>query len=94
MALTFVWTHHALGRLSERGLKRESVERAVREMHPARATNSGAADWRIDASKMSVLYDHPVAGDTRKVLIVTAWPRRRKRRPHLRVLKPNNRELS
>jgi hypothetical protein len=94
MALALIWTSHALERLSERGLTRESVERTVRDLHPVRTANDGAADWRIDASKVSVLYDHPVAGDRHTVRIITAWPRRPRHRGHLRMINAKNRELS
>jgi hypothetical protein len=74
----FVWTFHALERLSERGLTREDVEQAVRDEHPIREANSGEADWRVDTGRMAVLYDYPDKDDINTIRIVTAWPKRRR----------------
>ena len=63
MALTLIWTVHALERLPERGLSRDEVERAVRRLHPLRQPNEGEADWRIDTGRFVVLYDHPDQDD-------------------------------
>jgi hypothetical protein len=82
----FEWTFHALERLTERGLTRELVERTVRERHQLREPNIGEADWRIDAGRFVVLYDHPDKGDMNAIRIVTAWSKRRKRRGHLRLV--------
>jgi hypothetical protein len=81
----FIWTFHALDRLPKRGLTREEVERAVRDGHPIRETNAGEADWRIDAGGIVVLYDHPDKDDINAIRIVTAWPKRRRRRRHLKL---------
>jgi hypothetical protein len=94
MALEFLWTSHALKRLSERGLTRRAAEQAVRDLHPLRVPNDGAADWRIDANRISVLYDHPVANKTNVVRIITAWPKRRERRRHLKPIGTDEGELS
>jgi hypothetical protein len=78
----FEWTVHAAERLPQRGLTRARVERAVQELHPIRETNLGAAEWRIDAGRFVVIYDHPDDGDLDAVRIVSVWSkRRRKRRP-------------
>jgi hypothetical protein len=80
------WTVHAEERLHQRGLTRARVERAVRELHPIHETNEGEAEWRIDAGRFVVLYDHPNREDIGAVRIVTVWPKRRPRRRHLRGL--------
>lgn len=89
MAFTLVWTAHALERLTERGLTRETVEQAVRDLHPTRETNAGEADRRIDAGRY-VLYDHPDGDDVDAIRIITAWPKRRKRRRHLKLISGEN----
>jgi hypothetical protein len=81
-----VWTVHALERLDERGLTRKMVEQAVREWHPAREPNEGEADWRIDTGRSFVLYDHPDGDNMDVVRIITAWPKRGKRRRHLKSI--------
>ena len=85
-AKRFIWTFHALERLHERGLTREMVEQTVRDGHPVPVANKGDADWRIDAARFVVLYDQPVDGDVNAIRIITAWPKRRKRRRHLRSI--------
>ena len=82
----FTWTFHAEDRLPQRGLTRVQVERAVRELHPLRETNDGEAEWRIDAGRFVVVYDHPAGGDIDAVRIVSAWAKRRRHRRHLRGL--------
>ena len=81
----FTWTIHAEERLPQRGLTRTRVERAVRDLHPIREINEGAAEWRIDAGSFVVIYDHPDHKDLDAVRIVSVWPKRRRRR-HLRGL--------
>ncbi|MGH8980757.1 MAG: hypothetical protein ACRDWE_07040 [Acidimicrobiales bacterium] len=81
----FTWTIHAEERLPQRGLTRARVERAVRELHPIRGSNEGEAEWRVDAGRFVVVYDHPVRSDIGVVRIVSVWPKRRRRR-HLRGL--------
>ncbi|HYM55786.1 MAG TPA: hypothetical protein VES97_10510 [Solirubrobacteraceae bacterium] len=76
----FTWTIHAEERLSQRGLTRARVERAVRELHPIRETNEGEAEWRIDAGNFVVVYDHPDSNDIDAVRIVSAWTKRRRRK--------------
>ena len=76
----FTWTTHAEERLRQRGLTRVRVERAVRELHPIRETNEGEAEWRVDEGRFVVLYDHPDCEDIGAVRIVSAWPKRRRRR--------------
>lgn len=83
---SFEWTFHALERLTERGLTRELVERVVRERHQLREPNMGKADWRIDAGRFVVFYDHPDKGDMNTIRIITVWSKRRKRRRHLRLV--------
>jgi hypothetical protein len=82
----FAWTVHALERLPQRGLTRKTVERAVNDLHPLRRPNDGDADWRIDAVGFVVLYVHPHEGDPHAARIVTVWPKRRRRRRHLRLV--------
>lgn len=82
----FTWTFHAEDRLPERGLTRVQVERAVRELHPLREINDEEAQWRIDAGRFVVVYDHPAGEDIHAVRIVSAWAKRRRRRRHLRGL--------
>jgi hypothetical protein len=79
----FTWTIHAEERLPQRGLTRALVERAVRELHPLRTTNEGAAEWRVDSGRFVVIYDHPDGQDAAAVRIVSVWPKRRR---HLRGL--------
>ena len=73
-------------RLPERGLTREMVERAVLERHAARESNVGEADWRVDAGHFLVLYDFPVGDKWNAIRIITAWPKRRKRRRNLKLI--------
>lgn len=82
------WTTHAEDRLSQRGLSRERVERAVRDLHPIREDNEGEAEWRVDAGSFVVVYAHPDYQDASTVRIVSVWPKRRerRRRRHLRGL--------
>jgi hypothetical protein len=82
----FIWTIHAEERLSQRGLTRVRVERAVRELHPIREANEGEAEWRVDASRFVVVYDHSHGKDIDAVRIISAWPKRRRHRRHLRRL--------
>ena len=82
----FTWTIHAEERLSQRGLTRIRVERAVRALHPIRETNKGDGEWRIDAGSFVVIYDLPHGEDIGAVRIISAWPKRRRRRRHLRGL--------
>lgn len=78
----FTWTIHAEERLPQRELVRAHIERAIRDLHPLRETNQGAAEWRVDAGRFVVIYDHPDDGDLDAVRIVSVWSkRRRKRRP-------------
>ena len=81
----FTWTIHAEERLPQRGLTRARVERAVRGLHPIREANEGEAEWRVDAGSFVVIYDHPDHRDAEAVRIVSAWPKRGRRR-HLRGL--------
>jgi hypothetical protein len=76
----FSWTIHAEERLPERGVTRDAVERAIREGHPIREPNDGEADWRIDAGRFVVVYDHPHRDDLDAVCIVSVWSKHRRRR--------------
>lgn len=80
------WTTHAEERLPQRGLTRARVERAVRTLHPTRETNEGEADWRVDAGRFVVVYDHPRGDDAGAIRIVSVWPKHRSRGRHLRGL--------
>jgi hypothetical protein len=83
MAMTierFKWTIHAEERLSQRGLSRARVEHAVQELHPIREANLGAAEWRVDAGRFVVIYDHPDNKDIDAVRIVSVWSKRWRRR--------------
>lgn len=82
----FIWTIHAEMRLPQRGLTRERVERSVRDLHPIREANAGEADWRVDAGRFVVVYDRHGSQDVNVVRIVSVWPKRRRRRRHLRGL--------
>ena len=82
----FIWTDHAEQRLSERGLARVEVERAIDDGHEAREANHGEADWRIygtraDGQDFAVIYDCPVGGDENAARIVSVWTVRRAGRP-------------
>ena len=76
----FKWTIHAEERLPQRELTRALVERAVRELHPLRKANHGAAEWRVDTGRFVVVYDHPDGGEIDAVRIVSVWSRRRRKR--------------
>jgi hypothetical protein len=76
----FIWTIHVEERLPERKVTREAVERAIREGHPIREPNDGEADWRVDASRFVVVYDHPYDDDIDAVCIVSVWSKHRRRR--------------
>jgi uncharacterized protein YjiS (DUF1127 family) len=76
--------------LPGRGLSRNEVEQAVRRLHLLRQPNDGDADWRIDAGRFVVLYDHPDQNDIDAARIITAWPKRRKRRRHLKLVNDEN----
>lgn len=76
----FNWTIHAEDRLPQRGLTRARVERAVRELHPIREANQGAAEWRVDAGRFVVVYDHPDDDDIDAVRIVSVWSKRKRKR--------------
>lgn len=80
------WTTHAEDRLPQRGLTRERVERAVRDLHPIREENEGEAEWRVDAGSFVAVYDHPDSRDTMTARIVSVWLKRHRRRRHLRGL--------
>jgi Domain of unknown function (DUF4258) len=75
---TFIWTNHALLRLSQRRLERFDVEQAIRTNHDERKTNDGQADWLLRAMTplgvwIEAIYDHPVADDEETVRVVSAW---------------------
>ncbi len=72
------WTFHAEERLCQRGLTRERVEQAVRELHPIREINKGRAAWRVDAGSFVVVYDR--SAGVNSVRIVSVWVKRRPRR--------------
>jgi len=76
----FTWTLHGEERLHQRGLTRTRVERAVQELHPIREANEGEAEWRVDAGRFVVVYDHPDNRDIDAVRIVSAWTKRRRKR--------------
>lgn len=65
------WTIHAAERLPQRGLTRERVERAVRDLHPIREDNEGEAEWRVDAGRFVVVYAHPDGEDAGAIRIVS-----------------------
>jgi hypothetical protein len=82
----FIWTDHAEQRLSERGLARPEVERAISEQHDTREVNQGEADWRLygtraDGRGFAVIYDYPVGGDESAVRIVSVWTLRAANKP-------------
>jgi hypothetical protein len=75
---TFIWTNHALLRLSERRLDRLDVEEAIRASHDERKANDGRADWLIGAItplgvRIEAIYDHPVGDDEATIRVVSAW---------------------
>jgi hypothetical protein len=71
------WTFHAEERLSQRGLTRARVERAVRELHPIREINTGRAAWRVDAGRFVVVYDRSTVLNS--VRIVSVWGKSQRR---------------
>jgi hypothetical protein len=75
---TFIWTNHALLRLSQRRLDRLDVEEAIRANHDEREDNDGRADWLIRAMtplgvRIEAIYDHPVGDDDATIRVVSAW---------------------
>lgn len=75
---SFVWTDHALLRITERGLTRFEVEAAIREAHDSRLPNAGRADWLISTKTTSgipieAIYDYPHRGDESIARIVSVW---------------------
>jgi len=70
------WTDHAYVKANVLGAAREDVERAVIDRHPARQTNTGAAQWRLLSGPWIILYDHPDGDDQTTARIVTLWRRR------------------
>jgi hypothetical protein len=75
---TFIWTSHALLRLSQRRLDRLDVEEAIRANHDDRERNDGRADWLIRAMtplgvRIEAIYDHPVDSDEATIRVVSAW---------------------
>jgi hypothetical protein len=73
----FIWTAHAEDRLSERGMNRSAVERAIRENHRIRETNDGAADWRVDTGRFVAIYDQSDVAGTVTICVVSVWAKRR-----------------
>jgi hypothetical protein len=75
---TFIWTDHALLRLSQRRLERIDVEEAVRASHAEREANDGQADWLVRAmtqlgTRIEAIYDHPIGNDETTIRIVSVW---------------------
>jgi uncharacterized protein DUF4258 len=75
---TFIWTDHALLRLSQRRLERFDVEEALRASHDERNANDGQADWLVRAMTplgawIEAIYDHPVGNDDATIRVVSAW---------------------
>jgi hypothetical protein len=75
---TFIWTNHALLRLSQRRLDRVDVEEAIRANHDERKANDGRADWLIRVMtplgvRIEAIYDHPVGDDDATIRVVSAW---------------------
>jgi hypothetical protein len=75
---TFIWTDHALLRLSQRRLERFDVEEAIRANHDERKANDGQADWLVRATtalgvRIEAIYDHPVGSAEATIRIVSAW---------------------
>lgn len=75
---TFIWTDHALLRLSQRRLERFDVEEAIGASHDERKANDGQADWLVRAMtplgvRIEAIYDHPVGNDEATIRIVSAW---------------------
>lgn len=75
---TFIWTDHALLRLSQRRLERFEIEEAIRANHDERKANDGQADWLVRAMtplgvRIEAIYDHPVGNDEATIRIVSAW---------------------
>lgn len=77
---TFIWTDHALLRLSQRRLDRLDVEEAIRTNHDERKANHGQADWLVRAItplgvRIEAIYDHPVGNDEATIRVVSSWRR-------------------
>jgi|HubBroStandDraft_6_1064221.scaffolds.fasta_scaffold199101_3 hypothetical protein len=75
---TFIWTDHALLRLSQRRLESVDAEEAIRANHDERRPNDGQADWLVRAMtqlgvRIEAIYDHPVRNDGATIRIVSAW---------------------
>ena len=51
------------------------IEDILLANHGQRRRNAGAADWRIEAGGIVVLYDWPYRGDATTAMVQTAWRR-------------------
>jgi hypothetical protein len=51
------------------------IEDILLANHVHRRRNSGAADWRVAARGIVVLYDWPHRGDATTAMVQTAWRR-------------------
>jgi hypothetical protein len=70
------WTDHAAAKAAFLGIPRTDVEDAVLDLHGTRQRNHGGGEWRVDAGRLTVIYDHPDNLDTTVARIVTLWRRR------------------
>jgi hypothetical protein len=70
------WTDHAAAKAALLGIPRTDVEDAVLDLHATRQRNPGSGDWRVDAGRLTVLYNHPDSLDVTAARVVTLWRRR------------------
>jgi hypothetical protein len=66
---------HAIVKAELLGFARTDVEAAVVDGHRSRKSNTGAADWLVEAGRLAVAYNHPDGHDEIAAFIVTLWRR-------------------
>jgi len=64
---------HAVDRAEQNGWTPTDVSELVLRHHDQRRRNSGAAQWRIVAGAVTVLYDWPDGVDATTARVVTMW---------------------
>ena len=69
-------TDHAAWRAERRGIGRDLIEALVLDAHEQwRANAGGAAEWRIEARGVVVVYDWPAGDDRAVALVRSVWRR-------------------
>lgn len=70
------WTDHAAVKAVHLGITRSDVESAVLDHHHRRQRNHRGGDWKLVASGLVVVYNHPDEDDPSIALVVTLWRQR------------------